>query len=64
MNALDRTPIISNDQTHNVMDFLVRLPDVIGETGLARLKFQQVNRKLKESAAIIYSSEDAIIGKH
>ena len=63
MNALDRTPIISNDQTHNVMDFLVRLPDVIGETGLARLKFQQVNRKLKESAAIIYSSEDAIIGK-
>ena len=63
MNALDRTHIFSNDQTHKVMDFLVRLADVIGETGLARLKFQQVNRELKESAAIIYSSEDAIIGK-
>jgi len=61
--ALDRTPIFSDEQVRKVMDFLVRLAGVIGEMGLARLKLQQINHDLQVSAAIVNSSDDAIIGK-
>jgi PAS domain S-box-containing protein len=61
--ALDRAPVFSSEQIQRVMAFLTRLAKVIGEMGLARMKMQQANRALQESAAIINSSDDAIIGK-
>jgi PAS domain S-box-containing protein len=61
--ALDSAPIFSSDQIQRVMGFLTQLARVVGEMGLARLKLQQANRALQESAAIINSSDDAIIGK-
>jgi CheY-like chemotaxis protein/ligand-binding sensor protein len=61
--ALDKTPIFSSEQIQHVMEFLTRLAKVIGEMGLARMKLQQANQALQESAAIINSSDDGIIGK-
>jgi two-component system, sensor histidine kinase and response regulator len=45
------------------MGFLTQLAKVLGEMGIARLQLQQANRALHQSAAIINSSQDAIIGK-
>ncbi len=63
LTALDKTPIFSSEQIQHVMEFLTRLAKVIGEMGLARMKLQQANQALQESAAIINSSDDGIIGK-
>jgi PAS domain S-box-containing protein len=63
LNALDKTPIFTAEQTQKVMNFLVRLAGVMGELGLTRLKLQKSNRELQQSAAIVNSSDDAIIGK-
>ncbi|MCG2576832.1 PAS domain S-box protein [Dechloromonas sp. XY25] len=61
--ALRKAPVFTREQIERVMGFLTRLAKVIGEMGLARRKLQQANRALQESAAIIRSSDDAIIGK-
>ena len=60
--ALRKAPVFSHEQIERVMGFLTHLAKVIGEMGLARRKLQQANRALLESAAIIHSSDDAIIG--
>ncbi|MGB0129510.1 MAG: PAS domain S-box protein, partial [Rhodocyclaceae bacterium] len=61
--ALDSAPIFSNDQIQRSMGFLTQLAKVMGEMGLARSQLHQANRALRESAAIINSSHDAIVGK-
>jgi two-component system, sensor histidine kinase and response regulator len=61
--ALDSAPVFSSDHIQRVMGFLTQLAKVLGEMGIARLQLQQANRALHESAAIINSSQDAIIGK-
>ena len=61
--AMERAPIFSEKQVQSMMAFFTRLAKVMGEMGLAKLRLQQANTKLQVSAAIIQSSEDAIIGK-
>ncbi|HLO64257.1 MAG TPA: PAS domain S-box protein [Azonexus sp.] len=61
--ALRKAPVFTREQIERVMGFLTHLAKVFGEMGLARRKLQQANRALQESAAIIRSSDDAIIGK-
>jgi PAS domain S-box-containing protein len=63
LDALERVPIFSAEQVRSMMAFFTRLAKVMGEMGLAKLRLQQANADLQMSAAIIQSSEDAIIGK-
>ena len=63
ISAMERAPIFSSEQVQSMMAFFTRLAKVMGEMGLAKLHLQQANAKLRASAAIIDSSEDAIIGK-
>ena len=63
LDALDRTPIFSHAEVQSIMAFLTNLAKMMGEMGLARRKMQETNRALQEAAAIINSSDDAIIGK-
>lgn len=63
IDAMARTPVFSEQQVRSMMGFFTRLAKVMGEMGLAKLRLQQANTKLQASAAIIQSSEDAIIGK-
>ncbi|WP_180124746.1 PocR ligand-binding domain-containing protein [Rhodoferax sp. BLA1] len=62
IGAMARAPIFSEQQVQSMMGFFTRLAKVMGEMGLARLRLQQANAQLQTSAAIIQSSEDAIIG--
>ena len=63
LDALHRTPIFSDAQVRSIMAFLTSLAKVLGEMGLARIRMQEANRKFQEAAAIINSSDDAIVGK-
>ncbi|HSG21555.1 MAG TPA: PocR ligand-binding domain-containing protein [Azonexus sp.] len=63
ISAMERAPIFSAEQVKSMMAFFTRLANVMGEMGLAKLRLQEANAKLQASAAIIQSSEDAIIGK-
>lgn len=63
IGAMARAPIFSEAQVKSMMAFFTRLAKVMGEMGLARLRLQEANAKLQVSAAIIQSSEDAIIGQ-
>ena len=63
ISAMERAPIFSPEQVQSMMGFFTRLAKVMGEMGLAKLRLEQANTKLQTSAAIIQSSEDAIIGK-
>lgn len=63
LHALERAPIFSEKQVRSMMAFFTRLTKVMGEMGAAKLRFQQANVELQMSAAIIQSSEEAIIGK-
>lgn len=62
LGAMARAPIFSEEQVHSMMGFFTHLAKVMGEMGLAKLRLQQANTKLQQGAAIIQSSEDAIIG--
>jgi len=63
LEAMERAPIFSAEQVQSMMGFFTRLAKALGEMGLAKLLLQQANAKLQASAAIIESSDDAIIGK-
>ncbi len=63
LGALKRAPVFSEEHVRSIMAFFTRLAKVMGEMGLARLRLQEKNAELQASAAIIQSSEDAIIGK-
>jgi PAS domain S-box-containing protein len=63
IQAMERAPVFSAEQVQSMMGFFTRLANVMGEMGLAKLRLQQANTQLQASAAIIQSSEDAIIGK-
>jgi len=63
ISAMERVPTFSEEQVRSMMGFFTRLAKVMGEMGLARLSLQQANNRLQTSAAIIQSSEDAIVGK-
>lgn len=63
LSAMAQAPIFSEKQVQAMMGFFTRLAKVMGEMGLAKLRLQQANTTLQASAAIIQSSEDAIIGK-
>jgi len=62
IQAMERAPIFSVEQVQSMMGFFTRLAKAMGEMGLAKLLLQQANAKLQTSAAIIESSDDAIIG--
>ena len=62
LDAMARAPVFSAEQVQSMMGFFTRLAKVMGEMGLAKLRLQQANTKLQQSAAIIQSSDDAIIG--
>ncbi|MDD2882478.1 MAG: diguanylate cyclase [Rhodoferax sp.] len=62
LGAMARAPIFSEKQVQAMMGFFTRLAKVIGEMGLAKLRLQQANTKLQQFAAIIQSSDDAIVG--
>ena len=62
IGAMERAPIFSPGHVQSMMAFFTRLAKVMGEMGLAKLRLQQANSQLQASAAIIQSSEDAIIG--
>nr|WP_319564613.1 PocR ligand-binding domain-containing protein [uncultured Rhodoferax sp.] len=62
LGAMARAPIFSEEQVQSMMGFFTHLAKVMGEMGLAKLRLQQANTKLQQGAAIIQSSEDAIIG--
>ena len=61
LDALNRAPIFSEQQVRAIMEFFTRLAKVIGEMGLAKLKLEKANVDLQTSAAIIQSSDDAIV---
>ncbi|HMV54912.1 MAG: PAS domain S-box protein [Rhodocyclaceae bacterium] len=61
--ALAKAPVFSMAQVESTMAFLTRLANVMGETGLARVRMQASNLAFQKMAAIIASSGDAIIGK-
>lgn len=63
LSAMARAPVFSVEQVQSMMAFFTRLAKVMGEMGLAKLRLQQANTQLHTSAAIIQSSQDAIIGK-
>lgn len=63
LEALNRAPIFSRAKAEAITAFLTSLAKVMGEMGLARRKMQEANRALNEAAALINSSDDAIIGK-
>lgn len=63
IGAMQRAPVFSAEKVQSMMRFFTRLAKVMGEMGLAKLRLQQANIKLQASAAIIQSSEDAIISK-
>jgi len=63
ISAMERAPTFSEPQVQSMMGFFTRLAKVMGEMGLASLRLQEGNARLQASAAIIESSEDAIIGK-
>ncbi len=60
LKALDEVPIFSEEQIRSIMDFLSRLAEVIGETGLARLKLLETNRELKREIAERAKAEDEL----
>lgn len=61
--AMARAPVFSEQQVQSMLGFFARLAKVIGEMGLAKFRLQQANTKLQQFAAIIQSSDDAIIGQ-
>ncbi len=61
ISAMERAPIFSAEEVKSMMAFFTRLANVMGEMGLAKLRLQQANTKLQTSAAIIQSSQDAIV---
>ena len=63
LDALNRVPTFSEQQVESMMAFFTRLARMMGEMGLAKLRLQQANEGLQAGAAIIQSSEDAIIGE-
>lgn len=63
LDALNQVPIFSEQQVRSMMAFFTRLANMLGEMALTRLRLQQANAELKASAAIIQSSEDALIVK-
>jgi len=62
IKAMARVPVFSEAQVQSMMTFFTRLAKAMGEMGLARLQLQEANKQLQASAAIVDSSEDAIIG--
>lgn len=62
ISAMEQAPVFSEKQVQSMMGFFIRLAKVMGEMGLAKLYLQQANTKLQASAAIVESSEDAIVG--
>ncbi|WP_079433290.1 PAS domain S-box protein [Zoogloea sp. LCSB751] len=63
LDALNKTPVFSQEKVRSIMTFLTDLAKIMGEMGMARLQMHEANRTLQNAAAIIDSSEDAIIGK-
>jgi diguanylate cyclase (GGDEF)-like protein/PAS domain S-box-containing protein len=61
ISAMERAPVFSAEEVKSMMEFFTRLAKVMGEMGLAKLRLQQANTKLQTSAAIIQSSQDAIV---
>jgi len=48
LEALAQTPIFTEQQVRSMMDFLIRLAQMIGETGLARVRLQDANQQLRQ----------------
>jgi signal transduction histidine kinase/ActR/RegA family two-component response regulator len=48
LEALAETPIFTEQQVRSMMDFLIRLAQMIGETGLARVRLQEANQELRQ----------------
>ncbi len=46
--ALAETPIFTEQRVRSMMDFLIRLAQIIGETGLARLRLQEADQELRQ----------------
>ncbi|WP_374480223.1 PAS domain S-box protein [Zoogloea sp.] len=63
LDALKRAPVFSREKVQSIMAFLTDLAKVMGEMGLTRLRMLEANRALQSAAAIVNSSEDAILGK-
>jgi signal transduction histidine kinase/ActR/RegA family two-component response regulator len=48
LEALAETPTFTEPQVRSMMDFLIRLAQLIGETGLARVRLQEANQELRQ----------------
>jgi signal transduction histidine kinase len=46
--ALAEAPIFTEQQVRSMMEFLTRLAQMIGETGLARMRLQEANQELRQ----------------